>query len=514
MYKLLIVDDEDIEREGMARFIPWGDYGINLVATAWNGVDGFEKIQTERPDIVLTDIKMPVMNGIELIKKTRENFPEIEFIVLSGYGEYEFTSQAMEEGVRYYILKPCDEEKIVEVLNKVKKEILEKRAQRRRTQEYSQKVRKLLPRAKEQLFHNMLLDREKMQEDYQIFLDEFGTEHQQIRILALHMEEQIDYLEQFVLGNILGELLGENNILLSTVVQQNILFLLRGCQIGQIEPALTRTREEFRRVTSNTMSAAVSREGMIADVHLLYEQILELFRMGLGVDGETLLHYGVFREAEGRLSSLIDYQKISKSNDYGDILFELYLIFVKMELEDYTYEQKREMCIWIIKVIYGRQMQPEAETETDPETGADKTWRLFREAAGQIASYQGIPEEGDKEEQRVRSILLAAYQYLREPDMNIRFLAKEVLFMNEEYFGRIFLKNRKIKFSTFLLETRIALAKQILDYKPDIRISQLAEITGYSPDGQYFSKAFKKSEGLSPTEYRDIIKGKSLAVKE
>lgn len=115
MYKLLIVDDEAIERDGMANLIPWQAYGVELVGTAWNGMDGYEKIEALHPDIVLTDIKMPVMNGIELIRKTKYKFPDIEFLILSGYGEYEFTSQAMEEGVRHYILKPCDEAKIVEV---------------------------------------------------------------------------------------------------------------------------------------------------------------------------------------------------------------------------------------------------------------------------------------------------------------------------------------------------------------------------------------------------------------
>lgn len=500
MYRLLIVDDEEIEREGMAQFIPWDKYEIQLAGTAWNGVDGFEKIQTEKPDIVLTDIKMPLMDGIELIKKTKENFPDIEFIVLSGYGEYEFTSQAMEEGVRYYILKPCDEEKIVEVLSKVKQGIEDKKSQRRKNEEYSHRVRKLLPRAKEQLFRNMLLDREKLQEDYQMFLEEFGTEHQQVRVLAMHLDDPIDYLEQFVLGNILGELLGENNILLSAVIQQNILFLLRDCGIEQIEPALARTRTEFRRVTNNPMNAAVSMEGELRDIHVLYKQVLELFRMGTDAPRESLLHYDMFRETQGWLSALADYYKIGSTKDYGEILFELYLAFVKMELEHYTYEQKKEMCMWIMKVLYGEHL-----LLRDSDVKEDKTWKLFADVTEQASRHQGILEQEGKEERRVRSILLAVYQYLQEPDMNIRFLAKEVLFMNEEYFGRIFLKNRKVKFSTFLLETRISLAKRILDYKPDIRISLLAETVGYSPDGQYFSKAFKKAAGISPTEYRDRL---------
>ncbi len=506
MYKLLIVDDEDIEREGMAQFIPWENYEIQLAGTAWNGVEGFQKIQAEEPDIVLTDIKMPVMDGIELIKKTKESFPDIEFIVLSGYGEYEFTSQAMEEGVRYYILKPCDEEKIVEVLSKVKQSIAEKRSQKRRSQEYSHKVRRLLPRAKEQLFCNMLLEREKPQEDYQMFLEEFGTEQQQVRVLALRLEDKIDYLEQFVLGNILGELLGETNILLSAVLQQDILFLLRNCDIEQIEPAFTRTRTEFSRVAGGPMNAAVSREGELQDVHQLFDQVKELFRMGADAPDGILLHYGIFREAKSRLSDIIDYHKAGSSQDYGEILFEMYLAFAKMELDGYTYDEKREMCTWIIKVLYGEQFVPGEGVGED----ADRVWQLFTDVTEQIAVRQGILQQEGRDDKRVRNILLAVYKYLREPDMNIRFLAKEVLFMNEEYFGRIFLKNRKMKFSTFLLETRIALAERLLDYKPDIRISQLAETVGYSPDGQYFSKAFKKAAGVSPTEYRDrCLKGRS-----
>lgn len=123
MYKLLIVDDEQIEREGMAHFIQWDKYDIQLCGTAWNGADALGKIQKDVPDIVLTDIKMPVMNGIELIQKLSETYRNIVVVVLSGYGEYEFTSQAMEYGIRHYILKPCDEDKIVAVMNDAKKEV-------------------------------------------------------------------------------------------------------------------------------------------------------------------------------------------------------------------------------------------------------------------------------------------------------------------------------------------------------------------------------------------------------
>ena len=116
MNKVLLVDDEDIEREAMAEIIPWKKLDMELVDMAWNGIEGLEKIRMHIPDIVITDIKMPVMDGIQLIRNTKELYPDILFVVLSGYGEYEYTSRAMELGIRHYILKPCDEEKIVEVL--------------------------------------------------------------------------------------------------------------------------------------------------------------------------------------------------------------------------------------------------------------------------------------------------------------------------------------------------------------------------------------------------------------
>ena len=101
MYRVIFVDDEDIEREAMAAIIPWEQVDMELADMAWNGVEGLEKIRMHRPDVVITDIKMPVMNGIELIREAQKISPNTVFVVLSGYGEFEYTSQAMELGIRH-----------------------------------------------------------------------------------------------------------------------------------------------------------------------------------------------------------------------------------------------------------------------------------------------------------------------------------------------------------------------------------------------------------------------------
>jgi Response regulator containing CheY-like receiver domain and AraC-type DNA-binding domain len=119
MYKVLIVDDERLIREGIALTINWQELGLELSGTAQNGVEALKLIDKNQPDIVITDIKMPVMSGLELIDITRQKYPDINYIILSGYGEFELASKAMSYGVKHYILKPCSESKIMEVLKEV-----------------------------------------------------------------------------------------------------------------------------------------------------------------------------------------------------------------------------------------------------------------------------------------------------------------------------------------------------------------------------------------------------------
>ena len=499
MYRLLIVDDEEIEREGMAQLIQWSKYGIELVGTAWNGVEGFEKIQTEKPDIVLTDIKMPVMNGIEMIRKTRKSDPNVEFIVLSGYGEFEYTSQAMQEGVRHYVLKPCDEEKIVGVLDGVKAEIDKKREKQRQEKRYLHTVHRLLPRAKEQVFRNMLLNGEGERQNYDLFLQEYGNKELEIVVLGLRIENGFDYLEQFIMGNVLQELLGEEHIHLTTSIEQDVLFLIDTEILNEIEPAVERANQEFKRIRAHPIQAALSEIGRLETVSRLYQQILQLLKMGSLENQTGLLHYGLFLEIQNDAELLVDYKRIKEARDYGEILFEISLAFMKMEMQEYSFRQKEEICEWSLKVLYGITNRKILE-------GKEDVWELLEGFVNIIADRQGVAFGMEKDEQRVKKILIAIFRYIWNPKMNIQFLAKEVLFMNEDYFGRIFVKNRKIKFSAYLLEQRILLAQRLLQYRPELKISCLAEMVGYSPDGQYFSKAFRKVVGMSPKEYREQLK--------
>ena len=124
MIKLLIVDDERIIRETIASLIDWDSLGIFLIGTAENGIEAYNRILDDYPDIVLTDIKMPGLSGLDLIQRIKEINPDTQFVILSGYGEFKFAQRAMQYGVKHYLLKPCNEEQIIACLNSAKQDYL------------------------------------------------------------------------------------------------------------------------------------------------------------------------------------------------------------------------------------------------------------------------------------------------------------------------------------------------------------------------------------------------------
>ncbi|WP_418667519.1 response regulator transcription factor [Allofournierella sp.] len=119
MYKIILVDDERPTLEMLENYIDWKKMQGCVVATAHNGRNALEKIEALQPDIVFTDVKMPVMDGIELCKQVHARFPGIQIVFLSGYNEFEYACAALQHGACGYLLKPVDPEELAEIMKKV-----------------------------------------------------------------------------------------------------------------------------------------------------------------------------------------------------------------------------------------------------------------------------------------------------------------------------------------------------------------------------------------------------------
>ena len=130
-YRVLLADDEEEIRTGIGRKIDWPRLGFSLVGEAGNGEEALELAEQLRPDVVLTDIKMPFMDGLELCRRLRQSLPGAKLVVFSGFDDFEYARQAMGAGVSEYILKPINAPELMEVLAKLRRQLDEQRMERR-----------------------------------------------------------------------------------------------------------------------------------------------------------------------------------------------------------------------------------------------------------------------------------------------------------------------------------------------------------------------------------------------
>ena len=484
MYTLLIVDDEEIEREGMAQFIPWDSYEIKVVSTARNGAEGLEKIAKFRPDLAIVDIKMPVMNGIEMIRQAKEQYPDMTFVVLSGYGDYEFTSQAMELGVRHYILKPCDESKMIPVLNKAFAELEEARKKNARSEKLETEARLLKPYAREQLFRDLLLGKAQASSGARQLVDELGGEQRMVLLSDFRLKCGFDSLERYVVGNMLGDLLPDGTLLMTTGVDRDVLVLADAMAESSVETAVQVLKKEFKRFETLPMLSSASRTGTLAELSVLFRQAQELLQLNMDENEPALLRPSRNAALPETVNEIFDLEALRQTGSYEELLQELAFSFAKMEAKDYRPQQRQKLCELAWKLLFEDKAAPEDSLPA---------W------ADALTAAWNHPQP----DARSREIFLAIYENLPEPEFSLQTIAQQRLFMSEDHLRRIFSQMTGNRFSAYLEHCRITQARRLLEFQPDMKISRLAELVGYPLDGQYFSKVFRKICGVTPTEYRN-----------
>lgn len=160
MLKALVVDDEYLVRMGITQTIDWAEHGVEIIGEASNGKEGLELALQHRPDVIITDIRMPFMNGLELIEKIREQDILVGIVVLSGYDEFQYAQAALRYGASTYLLKPIHTEELADTVRSVGKEILEKKLHSKRYTQLSGEIASISKQFWQDLLHGQLLDAE------------------------------------------------------------------------------------------------------------------------------------------------------------------------------------------------------------------------------------------------------------------------------------------------------------------------------------------------------------------
>lgn len=506
MLKLIIADDERIIRETISTLIDWKSLGITLVGLAADGNEAYNMILDECPDIVLTDIKMPGLSGLELIEKTAELGTNAQFIILSGYSEFEYAKQAMEYGVRHYILKPCNEEQIIACMRKVIKAISEQIP----FQKLAEETQLFASTMHHQLFINVIHDALVMDaaekadgykaifNKYRKFADFQTASYEMFLLTKLDksaLEQTVRAVQSFQVEH-------APSIFYSFVYVHHTLMLIfksYNAQYPNLEQLLTRIRPDD---PAHTHQSFCSLQALFTEL-LNKVSRYEILQYSDGITFTTIYNYKNLIQDIGKCAILLfDSDAQVSAQAYRTLIEQLAAVSDVHLLRQLT---SSLLLLAASKSIY---FTPLAATEflIGIEQLADCgeiTDKLFRQLEKIYTDYHSAHKTGEFSE------IICNYiqAHIANPKLSLKWISDNVLFMNEDYVSRKFFKETGQKFSNYVTGVRIQKAKELLSHAEMDKIQTIAEQVGCGNNPQYFSQTFKKQTGLTPSGYIRMIRG-------
>ncbi len=510
MYSVLLVDDEELVLESIANLVQWESHGFRLTGTAGNGAAALEQFRKKPADIVITDIRMPVMDGLRLIERLREESPETEYVVLSGYGEYDYTSSAMALGVKHYLLKPSNEMKILEVLRKVGAELSDRRQQRQFQERLQSDYHKMLPHAKDQLLRDIALTGIYNKQDGDGIMDLFGIRQQRFQLVLFTFHDDTEYIHKFALKNIAEEVFKEEGAYLTTIIHNQILLLANASEFEHLAEKIKQVQRVYKTYYKLAVIAAVSEDGGFSSIRPMYESVKHCLNFGFTFQDDYIVTPQDVMEAERGwpLESANLKEKLATAVRTGNSVgasdsvreasrgFENGLFDMK-EAKNYCLD----LFLEVIRQSEGAldEFVPQVPSLYNMPTlhGAF----LFLEETAVELAVRNSSMAAKRQNDVIDSMLQIVRENVGNPELSLKWIGSELLYVNVDYLGKLFTKKTGSKFSSFLIAQRMESAKRLMEEERELKVYDIAVRTGYPEDAQYFSKVFKKYTGMTPTEY-------------
>ena len=500
MLRMIIVDDEAIIRETIRNLIDWESLDIKVVAACENGIEAYDAIVDEYPDIVLTDIKMPGLSGLELIQRITQTYDKIEFVILSGYGEFSFAAEAMKYGVKHYLLKPCNEEQIIEVIREVKQDCYRNHAERLTPGEQEIVTKSLHVNILQNIFTQGISshsDIGALSEPYSHFLDFSDTPYELCYFYYLpesDLTQVLQQLQEFHLAHSPG-------ILLYEVYVRNTLMVFFESYRSSYEQF-----DEFAR--------GLMPEGNAASIEYKRESFRNL---------KLLLHTILDKTAHYDMIYYINDLKKIPIYNYNTFFQKIEQVLPRMGS---TEPDVRKQGIAQLKEILSAVNNPDflkslitnilLKLSIQSGVGSPSDAGEFLLAVNDAQDVKGIcgllycrlehalpPKPPESGTQKAFIVKICNYvgEHLGDPNLSLKWISENYLFMNVDYVSKQFVKQVGQKFSNYLNEMRIQKAKELLLECGAEKIYVVAEQIGCGNHPQYFSQLFKKYTGMTPTAF-------------
>ena len=535
MLKIFLVEDESIVREGLRDNIPWQQYGYKFVGEASDGEMALPLIQKTRPDVLLTDIRMPFMDGLSLSRIVHQEFPETKIIIISGYDDFEYARQAISLGVEQYLLKPITRATLQKVLSELRTKIETEQEQKRYQDKFQEETREYEQFSRTNFFMKVFEGRIPVQDIYE-----------EAAKLSLKINASCYNLMMFSLlekrdgpdnGFESENFARKRDELLRYFVRypEHIVFrwnintyvvLIKG-NPEQIQELTDRCLEGIERICGSTDGALdwyaaagepVERLSMLAKcytsanhqfayrflmptVHIFKKEVTDNYMPPasggkIGDIDSSKVDPGLIRDflTRGSLDEIQDFT-LSWLRSIQDALqsrlFQNYLVFhvhfvVMAYVEAIGYDKKEFL------ELLGEEQIQEANFSVEELTAYIKN---ILEKAMELRDQESV--------NRSKTVLKRALDYIeenyRQESLSLNAVAGEVG-VSANYFSAVFSQEMEVTFIEYVTQKRMEKAKKLLRQteKPS---RDIALEVGYK-DPHYFSFVFKKTQGCTPREYR------------
>ena len=515
MYKVILVDDEDIILESIKCMIEWEQYDLTLVAIASNGIEAYKKIKQLKPDIVITDIKMPGMNGLELVAKVKEILPEVIFLILSGYGEFEFASKAISLGVKNYLLKPCDKQEFIDAMNKCVDEIKEEEDKRNRYVEIKQKVKQILPYAKQELLRDFIASNAFKTGTYEFFSDLFELPKGKFQIILFKSNEKWDNIDRYALQNIVEECLEIDNVYMTTTIEDKMLIAIPIMNKISLKERLKKVSSIFEAYFKIEIYIAIGEKNKFEEIVDSYEKMDEGLEYSFYLGDHKIID-------ENSINELMNKSNVSIELNYDDVIFAikerkelkmeqaLSSFFKDLRSKKENLLLHRYFCMELLLTIIRQcdlkevQMYVQKVTAITSMENMQQIQLYTVNVCREMIQTKNIDSKSNGNI-IVERIISYVNKNIAKQELSLSSIAQNVLFMNENYVGRLFYKETQERFSHYLNRIRINKAKELLRLHPEYKSYEICQKIGFAEDTQYFGQVFKKYTGYTLTEYRKTI---------
>lgn len=520
MLRVLIVDDEYLLCEHIRRSIAWNELGMEVVGMARDGVEGLRCVRELLPDIVLTDINMPTMDGLEFTRLLRRDYPNVRVLLVTGYEEFEYAHKAIQYGVDRYLLKPVDAQSYSTELAAVRDEILER-------QHDEQEM-------------NVLRDSVHI---YEQNYPQFSSVLERLDNCELHSVGKGSVYREGIAELVVavmrwqwpsGETVSRKQIAVFESGYDFDHYALQGFShdtfangrkefvaliCGEAEEVVQALNEYCddvkKRLTADACFGISERKNLNSQTGVLHELYIQASRACAATytlfDRHVLTFTEVGREVECALEQYIDPETLMldlRLNNVDGVRAGIETAFYRLNCHTSSKENAVYITLMILSLLIqftdevGVRLPGICLSDVNIEVNQRKTIQdlqvyvmmLFEKV---LESVFFQPDGGKSE--RVRKTCRYIKEHYSDKELSLNSVANE-LYLNASYLSSIFSKETGLTLVEYINRLRLKEAKAMIDRNPEVLVRDVADRVGYNNE-YYFIRCFKKQYGLPPKAY-------------